>query len=492
MKDAKNIEENMAKAAESMEKFFKKNVEPKTVEKLKEDKEMDELLKTIEALGQEGLKKAIPTLNETQLDLLNKALEKAIDLKQKAWKDDNKKPQKAQEPLTSERSNSSEGVDEWDEEMMDARNASQNHQGGTGKDGAWEGQVIKGKEPGDQPMAKDDEPYKKDDKNAKGGSNAENYQNSDGNSAGGSNADSYQNKYKAKEPLSGDAKDGSKSSGDLSKSEEEKDTMEKSYLMKQMVDRMKERGMHRDKCLEAMKKKGYDHEIAAKAWDNKDEAEEAGRMVDTDKKKKAKGQKKKPMAKSETVEKAGAVSAAEAELNAEANSKIEHSEEEKALRAKMQANTQEMDNEGNLIAKAEEKTEEVVEKAVKWGPGNTERLLTASTRRGQNCHYSVADSIIKDQEKREDFKKSGATYYGEKSEEKIEKSEKKELDVQDMIEKGVDLDESRYNAAVANQSPQQRGSYTHKTFDEAQIARDMGISEEAAAKILGVDVKKKS
>ena len=464
---------------------------------------MDELLKTIEALGEEGLRKAIPTLNEKQLDLLDKALKKAVDLKQKAWKDSNKKPQKAQEPLTSERSNSAEGVDEWDEELMDARNASQNHQGGTGQDGAWQGQVIKAKEPGEQPMAKDLEPYKKDDKNAKGGSNAENYQRSDGNAAGGSNSDSYQNKFKASKPESGDAKDGSKTAGDLSKSEkEEKEKMEKSYLMKQMVDRMKERGMHRDKCLEAMKKKGYDHEIAAKAWDTADQAEEAGKMVDTDKKKEAKGQKEKPMMKSvedkEVVDEfkkaQGSVSAAEAEMNAEANSKIEHSEEEKALRAKMQSNTQDMDNEGNLIAKGEEKkTEEVPEKTVKWGSDNhnTVRLLKASTRRGQNCHYDVVDAIIKDQEKREDFKKSGATYYGEESEEKLEKSEKEKLDIQDMIEKGVDLNESRYNAAVENQRPQQKGAYTHKTFDESSIAKDLGISDEDAAKILGVDAKKK-
>lgn len=412
MDENEKVEQDMSKVAESLENFSK-STEPG------EDDVMDEILKAIREMGPEELKKRVKTLSKAQQELLNGILEKGSSMDKEMRMDTDHgqpgKPQSAREPETDTVSNSKEGVDEWDEKFMKESNAQQRHQGGDGQQGSdeWQGQVIKSEE----------------------------------------------------EQICEAA---------LQKGEWTEEDLEKGCnYMSKMIKRMKERGMDRDRCMDALSKKGYDKDLALKAWDNKDEAEAAGKKVDLDKKgPKVKGQEKKPMAKSEEVE-------------ASQEEKIEKSEGLDDALADAEAEKQE--------AKEEQPAQEPVKKSIPWGNPQV-KLLGASTRRGQNCHYSVSDTIVAQNKQYEEFKKSNDVYFGEaKKAETLEKSEdpNKKLSINEMIEKGVDMNQARYTQAVRNMKKRDQGGFLVKSFDEEQIAKDMGIDPKEAAKILGDDSKKK-
>lgn len=255
---SKFVSEELSKAVSEVDQIV-------TAPKSDKEESMKEVLETIKKLGKEGLKKAMPNLSPEQQTLLKEVLAKAVDIKQQAWGDANKKPQKAQEPLTSERSNSEEGVDEWDEKMMNAKNASQNHQGGSDeKPEGWEGQVIKAK-PADREEAKEaimqmeeKEHGTKDPKKLV-------------------EAEKKENREEKQEP---EQKKPPEKKMKKSLQEELEETLGKSELMQKMVEGMYKRGMNQEKCLNAMKKKGYDHDLAKKMWDDYALAQEAGKATD--------------------------------------------------------------------------------------------------------------------------------------------------------------------------------------------------------------------
>jgi len=223
-----------------------------SIQKSNEGETMDELLKTIRKLGPEGLRKALPNLSESQKELLNEVLSKAKDMTKQAQMDDNKKPQKAKEPVTEEVSNSPEGVDEADEKLMSESNKTQNHQGGPDdKPEGWKGEVVKS---GDAVEAISE---KRAEEIAVKEANKE-----------------------SKEEVKEHVEEMHKAEGEV-----ELEKLEKSELLSKMVERMRKRGMHRGKCMEAMKKKGYDCDMADKLWEDQEKMAKAAQEPKKDDKK---------------------------------------------------------------------------------------------------------------------------------------------------------------------------------------------------------------
>lgn len=462
--------QDLQKAIEDVEQTFVKSEGEQT---------MDEILKTIKKLGKDGLKKAIPTLTDAQKVLLQEVLTKAKDMTKEANMNDNKKPQKAREPLTEEKSNSEDGVDESDEKLMDDKNKSQNHQGGPdGGTEGWKGEVIKSEMSKDEAkeklMAMEEKEHKT--KNPKKLVEAEKKEQEDKKEMKKSDEEiaadlekmlpelddadlekgyegfkAVEEKAKesgAKDPAAVAASVGRKKYGEkrfdqmiqagkpggkkgkpaVKKSEEKKEEekMEKSELMKKMVEGMRQRGMERSKCMDALKKKGYDHEMADKLWedqekmdkaakDNKAEVEEAGKKVDTDKKgKEVKGQEKKPMAKS-----------------------------------------------------------------IPWRDPQAE-LLGARTN-GRNANYAVSEEIIKSQTRRDELKKSNDTFFDGVSE-SLEKSANKKMSINEMLEKG--LDRSQGQMDDSQQVSKKSGAYTVSSFSEEDFIKAYAPKKQAEMKKL--------
>lgn len=500
MDENNSFEQEISKFAESLENLSKSTRSTES----REDNVMDELIKTIRELGPEGLKEKAKTLTKAQRELLGEVLQKASSLDREMRMDtdhggDSSKPQSAKEPLTEKKTNSEEGVDEWDEEFMQESNAQHKHQGGQDQNqgpGEWQGQMIKGENGEDEKEEEEDEKedrkiakeeadkrvkehnkkmHKEDMKKADGPKEKSEY---DSKTMGAKEEYEGKSKMEKKQgvPKGVDSakhercvkdvkKQGHNKSSAyaicnaaLNKGEFTEEDLEKAgNYMSKIIKRMKERGMDRDKVMEALSKKGYDRNMAMKAWDNKDEAEAAGKKVDLDKKgEKVKGKKEKPMAKSED-----AVEAKE--------EKVEKSEDAKK--------------------------EESIQKSVKWGNQQT-KLLGVSTRRGQNCHYSVADTIVEQDKKFNEFKKSQDVYYTEleddKKEEKIEKSEdpNKKLGINEMVEKSLDMTQDKFSLAKANREPIKRGGFKVKSFEEEEIAKAFRMSPEEAKKVLGDDEDK--
>lgn len=366
MDKATQIDEEMDKVAESLEDLSKsENPEP-----IDSEEGMEALVKAIQTMSPGALRAKKHLLTDSQKVVFVKALKKARDLTAAAQMDDNKKPQKTREPVTEEVSNSAEGVDEADEKLMQAENAGQRHQGGQDGNqgpGEWQGEVVKSEEtPEGEALAKSEDVSEESEKQP------ENIQKS------------------AKE----EHFDG-------------QDQLQKSGLLKEMIKRMRERGMDRDKCLEAMKKKGYDHTIAKAYWEGSETEPST-----------------EPVKKSMTV----------------------------------------------LVWEDPQK-----------------KLLSASTRRGQNCHFDTADQILQDEQEYNDFRKSGNVYRQELTDEELNKSNAtpRKIDINEVIEKGGDFTESRLRTARENMGFKHPGKFTVQSVDNDYIAKSMGLSQEEADKILG-------
>ncbi len=628
--------DNMAKSLENISKS--ENTEPN-----QEDHEMGLLVKAISTMSPAILKAKKHLMNDRQKALFSLALQKAVDIKEAAWGDANKNPQKAKEPKVDKQSNSAEGVDEWDEKMVREANAEQKHQGGqSGNQGAgeWQGEMIKseedqkkaraiaarqkaeGKDPKEQkadnaerdeaagdlpkegvekgyndkdPLSGDTQDGSKHAKDMKiDDSRSDRSKRNLTNQSGGSNTEQYQTDKK-QEPLSGDAADSSDKYTDIKvdaagaamadmkkqipynmtkkhddkkmtkdekmykkqgipkgvdsaahercvkdvkkdpgvtnayavcnaamkkseiggeegfeelkknlynkkiemvKTESEdtkaimlnqmrhklhemkelqevsymverempelKDTMEamysklkreckdaaekasrlkkgeemiKGHMLKQMIMRMKERGMDRTKSLDAMKKKGYDHNMCKAYWDAKAEGTYGAEIKEG-----------KKYDASEQVEAAG--------------KKVD------------------LKGDKGMMKKGK--------KLLIWEDPQ-KKLLAASTRRGQNCHYESGETIVKADQSYEEFQKSDQFFHNELDDEALEKSKtvQRKVNINDIIEKGMDISPNRLKTARENLNFKHPGQFTHKTVDDAYIAKAMGISKEEADKILG-------
>lgn len=350
----------------------------KSLSKSNEGETMDELLKTIRELGPDGLRKALPNLSEPQKELLNEVLSKAKDMTKPAQMDDNKKPQKAREPVTEERSNSEEGVDEADEKLMADSNKTQNHQGGPDtKTPGWEGQVIKSdvmdlstgmEKSGDMLKAKREQAKEK-------------IMDMEEKEHGTKDPEKIVAEEKKEHQAVNQLADIKKSEG-----EEELEKLEKSELLSKMVERMRKRGMHRGKCMEAMKKKGYDCDMADKLWEDQEKMEKAS-------------------------------------------------------------------------------SEKKIEKSIPWRNPQAE-LLGARTL-GRNASYSVTDELLKSEARRDELKKSNETFYDGISA-PLKKSEGK-MDINDMLEKGLDRDELKHAEELRTVKPS--GAFTVSSFSEEDFAK---------------------
>jgi hypothetical protein len=373
-----------------------------------EDEVMDELINQIKSMGREGLKKTIPNLNQEQLKTLKNVLDKAVNLKgfdKEVWGDDNKRPQKAQEPLTDERSNSEEGVDDWDEKIMKEAPAQHRQQGGDGLQGSgeWEGQVIKSIE--------------------------------------GKPADQH---------------------------------LEKSELLAKMIERMRERGMDRTKCMEAMKKKGYDIKKADEMWPDENIAMKDN--SDNDQKQKM-----------DKVHKANEESAVEEKLEKklsveQAVAKIMTDKHE------VQDVLKEVDEakRDDVLKKLREKKK--MEKSIVWS-NPIEKYLGVKKERGLNCHYNVDSFIEKEQKVIDELRKSKAVYLRELPiTESLKKSEnnKQKVTVNDLIEKGFDMSKEKFDMATNILKHSEKGAFRVHSFTDKDFCDAMGLSKKEVETILGI------
>ena len=263
-----------------------------------QESEMNQLIETVRKAGKDRLKKALPTLSDSQKKLLIGAMSKAISLDKPAKMNsdfqtpDNKSPQKAKEPLTETRKNSEEGVDEWDEKLVPkkAEAAKVRHQGGSGDDGAWTGQIVK------SDVEKAVETIKK--------SFGDDVVEQIGAEAMKKLVKAYIMFDKTNDPKTIEKTEKIEEeqdiTADVKKAESEIKDLEKTGCsLEKMVCRMRERGLDRDQSIEKLNKMGYDKGCLYKTWDNSSDAEKQAKVVNKEKKApEAKGQKEKPMAKS--------------------------------------------------------------------------------------------------------------------------------------------------------------------------------------------------
>lgn len=434
------LEKKIAQAAKILEKSAKGTEEPKDIVAL------------IKSWGPEKAKAAIRDLSEDELKALDESLSKAVSLDRAAAK----KPKKIKQNASEEVEATQESSRGEDEEIVpkQAEAAQVRHQGGSGDDGAWQGQVIKAK---DMPTMLDE--------SEEAGKKA---------------------KKKPKDNLHpGDAKDGLKGS-DAEEPRAEGAKMQKGTKgdMPAMMDEEDEAGKDSKEEGKPMSGKG-----GAKA------------------KNPSKG--KRPMSIAYSEEKSG-----QGDKPLAGKPQKEAKPQPKAEGAKMQKSAEEFKLD-QLIARMKErkiekskavevltksgtfKEEEILaewdkklEKSIQWSKFDPNHVLIASTRRGQNATYRTEDYIVKSieaqQENEKLAKSDGYRWRIEpKQEEKLEKS-KKSIDINDLIEKGVDMspEQIKKSAELVIMDHNKR-KFAPGSFTEGSVAWALGMDKEKAEKALG-------
>lgn len=143
---------------------------------------------------------------------------------------------------------------------------------------------------------------------------------------------------------------------------------------------------------------------------------------------------------------------------------------------------------GSLEIKAETSTDEVyadlpkMKKSVDWQPHNS----LAANSQGRNCHYDVDEYIVKSEEERKELIKNGE-YLGEEKIEEVKKSEDQKLDINDILEKGLDYSTNEISRIKAISNLKADGIGLQKSFNDAEIASACGLSAKEAKEILGED-----
>jgi len=174
----------------------------------------------------------------------------------------------------------------------------------------------------------------------------------------------------------------------------------------------------------------------------------------------------------EELEKAAPMAAAPAPTPA----KVEKEMEAKAAAPKEPAEDEK--EEAKKMAQLADKAGDKMQKSVAWTEG-TQDLLKASTRRGQNCHYSVEDYLLKsEQEKAEILAKGGYLNETAKPTGKISAC--------DILEKGLDLSQAQVDRVTGIRDAKPQGAFTVQSFGIGELAKSLGMSEEQAAQVLGV------
>lgn len=449
-----------------------------------EEEQMDELLNTLKKLGKEGLKKAFPTLSPEQQALVTEALTKAKDMTAKTWGKDNDKPQKRRDVATTEVSNDPKGVNAIEEELMDDENADAKNQGGShAKVEGWSGQVIKGGVGSGQKGHVTDKlrqganearmydaqkvqtgvhtpkfPYPHS-KQSMGQSQAGYLtEGTAGKEAGeqvGVKADPEasrkQKKIVTKPVTKEEMLDSAKNEHrkvlselkampkpNLTKSEEDFEelvakAMEICGDEKQVSEKLEKKGIKKEKiekALEKLKKKqgvpeGVDpakQERCVKEVKAQGHDKSSAFAICNASMKKAEKETEEPEVEMPAKE---AVSEHKRLVNVlESDSKEDDKKEAKKQKKELK----------EYEEKAQE--EPKMEKSVVWGSND---LLKANTL-GRNAHYSVDEMISKSFERNQELKKSGDTFQDGISESLV-KNDSKKLDLNTMIEQGLDRSE---------------------------------------------------
>lgn len=142
---------------------------------------------------------------------------------------------------------------------------------------------------------------------------------------------------------------------------------------------------------------------------------------------------------------------------------------------KVKADAEHKASEIKAVAHAEEKAASPkIQKSVVWGEG-TERLLKASTRRGQNSHYTVESTILEeDASTKEVLKKGGYLNEGEP----MAKSTTQKIDINDMIENKQDYAQDQIERIQGLAKAAKSGPFTVASFDQETFAKALPMGAE--------------
>lgn len=432
------------------------------------------LFDTIMELGPEGLKKAAEGLSEDDQELLKSFLE---DMTKSQTPDADKlTPKKVEVKQAELVTEIQTGSDDEDEKVMDESETEHPHQGGP-KDNPLDGQVVKSQGEGTRGgkvigHTKSGKPV---------------YES--GNKGHGSKGWSRQDHLDAHD-LHVDKH--------IDASEKRDEGMNRDYSTTLEADRARHMSANPDrKAHQETANKHQEHiDFHAKKYmsmkksetvEKLVELEEAEHQVDIDgdgkiaenqeKLEKEKGMKKAleeivSMAKSLNMSKEEVVKAIK-----------DCGDDLELAKGKMKEKMEAGKLESEQVAPKEEPTKleapQIVQKSIAWVPKNP---IAANTL-GRNTHYDVDAYIEKSEQEKQDTLKKGA-YFGETAAEPLKKSEDQKLDINDMIEKGMDYSTDEIKRIEDIRDHKIEGRVV-KSFHDEDIARALGMSAEDYKRLMG-------
>lgn len=296
--------------------------------------------------------------------------------------------------------------------------------------------------------------------------------------------------------------DSTEQEGQIIKSEDEESK-------KQLVERMKAKGLKKSDCIQAAQEKKMDLVVKAiEAHWGEDTIEKAKKSIPEEMEEAEESDAKNPK-KDKKVLKKDATSAIQAGINAAtggsaqsapppnasvasslagAFGKSEEKECPKDEKAKEESEESDEEKTAKKNKKEDKKMGKPLEKSFNWKERN---LLEVSTRRGQNAHYTVEDALLKAEQEKADILAKGG-YLNETAVEPLEKSKdgKTKVTANDIIEKGLDMSPSQIDRIQRLQKAEPNGAFTVKSFNETDLLKSLGISSEDAESILDNGKKK--
>lgn len=264
-----------------MDKEIKEMAE-RLAKSFRDRKDIEEFSNLIKEMGLEAAKKAAATLEPEAQELFKKSLEKAVSMDKEAQeKTGPESKQEESEDAVDEEATKKKNQEAKGEKMVKESNAKVSHQGDNSE---LPGQVIKSEEEPAQDLEKAEkekaDKEKEDPKEEKKEKDL-----------GEKMADAVD------EMAEGEAEEAvkehedemhKKDKKDMKKSEEESqeepvekgafkelaiEELEKGELLEKMIEKMRKRGMDHDVCMSALKKKGYDVDMAKGKWADMEKAE---------------------------------------------------------------------------------------------------------------------------------------------------------------------------------------------------------------------------
>lgn len=401
-----------------------------------EDDSKEVLFKTIQSLGADGIKERLPLLSEDEKVVLKAAIEEMTMKKAKSIEFD-KEAQGAkhiQGNIMDTIIQEEKADDDADEKLVKPEAAKHSHQGNSVE--GWEGQVIKGeKDPVEEKHEMKAEEKQQDKEKSKVGKYKE------GKSMKKSFEEMYTELKKSEDMIVKAICRGCEMGMDKDK----------------MSSKLEEKGMPSKKVKKMMKKamKQMDKEKAKKQLMAMEEKEHGTK----DPKKLVEEEKKEHMKKAQIL-------AEEKQLGDTDQMTKEAKKMEDETQDPAKANKQAQKDVNNMKV-------EGMQKSVTWSDEHT--LLKARTQ-GRNFHFNVGSFV--EEMLKSDVKTTPTT--------EIAKSETKKEDINEIIEKSMDRSSTQeeMTKALERSKGQQTGKLV-KSFEDNDLAKILGLSEEEAKKILG-------